>query len=110
MVLKRDFDCATFFTAEIVPVTSIRDIHALLCRIEADPHACIIRGAPVAGVDLARVRRKKCGIGASFVETPRYWLMIDADGIPMPARTSILENPVEAARAVLDMLAAFAPN
>ena len=48
------YDNAKHFTAEAVPVEGIHDLHNLLRGIEGDPHACVIRGEPVAGTDLAR--------------------------------------------------------
>ena len=36
--------------------------------------------------------------------------MLDVDGIPLPACTSVLNDPADAARALLDLLAAHAPE
>ena len=66
VVIRRDFDGATFFSAETVPVAGIRDLCTILRRIEAHEGACIIRGALADGIDPARVRRKKNGADALF--------------------------------------------
>ena len=110
VVIKRDYDGATWFSAEAAPVAGIRDVYTVLRRIEPDRGVCAIRGALVDGTYPARVRRKKNGAGAPFVETPRHWLMLDVDGIPLPAGTSVLDDPADAARGLLDLLAAHAPE
>ena len=47
----------------------------------------------------------------AFAEVPRRWLMLDLDGgVPLPPGCSVLADPAEAARAVLDILAAHAPE
>jgi hypothetical protein len=110
VVIKHDYDGATWFSAEAAPVAGIRDVHAVLRCIEADQSACVIRGALADGADPACVRRKKNGPDAPFVETPRRWLMLDIDGVPLPAGTSVLDDPADAARGLLDLLAAHAPE
>ncbi len=109
-VIKREYDGATWFTAESEAVSGIHDLHALLCRIEGNPAACIIRGEPVAAADTTRCRRKKTGADPPFTETPRRWMMLDVDGIPLPAGVSVLADPISAGRALCDMLAAAAPE
>lgn len=109
-IAKHDYDSARWFTAESRPVNGIGDLHHLLVDLEADPFAAVIRGQPAEGVDLGRVRRKKTGTGAPFVETPRRWLMVDVDNVPLPPATSILADPADAAQAVLDLLSAGIPE
>jgi hypothetical protein len=105
------YDNAKFFTAEAVPVEGIHHFQRLLRGIEGDPHACVIRGEPAAGADLSRLRRMKAENGGAFAEVPRRWAMLDLDGgIPLPPGCSVLADPTEAARAVLDILAAHAPE
>ena len=110
VVTKRDYDSATWFSAETRPVDGIRDVHRLLVDLEGDPFAGVIRGALAEGIDPRRVRRKKTGEGAPFIETPRRWAQLDVDGIPLPAGTSILADPADAARVVLDIVTAHAPE
>ncbi len=110
VVTKRDYDSATWFRAESVPVATIRDVHALLRGLETDPGTCVIRGEPTAHCDHARTRRRKTGADAPFAEQARHWLMLDVDGVPLPVATSVLDDPADAARALLDILAAHAPE
>lgn len=110
VVTKRDYDSATWFSAETRPVDGIRDVHWLLVDLEGDPFAGVIRGALAEGIDPRRVRRKKTGESAPFIETPRRWVQLDVDGIPLPAGTSILADPADAARVVLDIVTAHAPE
>lgn len=109
-VRRIDFPGATWFRHEAVPVANIDDLAAVLRRLEGDEGACVIRGALAEGADPKRLRRQKVGAGASFVEVPRQWLMLDVDGIPLAAGTSILDDPADAARTLLDLLAAHAPE
>jgi hypothetical protein len=105
------YDLATWFSAEAVPVTGIHDIAELLHRLEDQRDACVIRGEPLPETDLSRTRRKKAEKGGAFAETPRRWMMVDIDGtVPLPPGCSVLGNPVEAARVVLDVLVAHAPE
>ena len=100
---------ATWFTAEPVAVVGIHDLHQLLRRLEGDPGACIIRGEAAPHVDLARTRKRKVENRGEFAEVPRQWLMLDGDGIPLLG-CSVLAEPAEAARALLETFAAHAPE
>jgi hypothetical protein len=92
VVVKKDYDNALHFAAERVPLHGILDLHARLQRIESDPHACIIRGEAKPDTDLAWIRRKKAENGGIFQEVPRRWVMLDIDGVPLPAGTSVLNG------------------
>ena len=93
------------------PSRGIHDLHRELCRLESDPHACIIRGEAAPGTAMARTRRKKAENGGAFAEVPRRWVMLDIDGgVPLPPGCSVLADPEEAARVLLDVLAAHAPE
>lgn len=110
VVVRQDYDKATWFSAERVRVAGIHDLHRLLIQLEPDTSACIIRGKPVPGADLARTRRRKLENSGAFAEVPRSWAMLDLDGIPLPAPCSVLEDPQDAARVLLDILVAHAPE
>ena len=73
VVTKSDYDSATWYRAESAPVASIRDVHALLLRLESDPYSCVIRGEPTANCNRGRTRRRKAGANAPFAEVPRHW-------------------------------------
>ena len=110
IVVRSDYDNPSWFTAEVVPVGDIHDLHDLLLRLDGDPHACAIRAAPAEGTNLVRTRRRKSGRDAPFAEVPRRWAMLDCDGVPLPPGTSVLSDPEDAARALLDTIAAHAPE
>jgi hypothetical protein len=105
-VTRHDYDKATWFSAESVTVADIHALHRLLLRMEADPGACVIRGEAAPETDRRRTRRNT----AAFPETPRTWVMLDVDGMPLPAGCSVLADPADAARTLLDLLSAHAPE
>jgi len=41
---------------------------------------------------------------------PRAWALLDCDNIPAPASFNVLDDPAEAASALLDNLAAQVPE
>src|SRR3954466_15313175 len=41
-IVRQDYDSATWFCAETVPLAGIRDLHLLLLRLEADRGTCVI--------------------------------------------------------------------
>lgn len=108
-VHKADYDSATWFAVEARPVGSIHELHRELLQLEADPHACVIRGAPLPGINLACTRRTKSGTAPAFFEVPRQWVMLDVDGLALPS-ASLLHDPEDVARRLLDLLAEAAPE
>jgi hypothetical protein len=74
---------AKHFDVELVEVAGIEDVAALVTKLETDPYACIIRGAPV-GPDRRGVRRQ----GANFADQPLNALMIDVDDAWIPPKTA----------------------
>lgn len=101
---------AKHFQADEIPVTNIADLHRVLVRLEQFPAIFAIRGALIPGVNPACVLRRKAGKGSAFCETPRSWVMLDVDGLTLPAVTSVLDDPQGAAQAVLDHLTEKAPE
>lgn len=81
---------ASFLTYfEEFKVSNIRDLSALLTRLEMNPRAFVIRGAPTdAAVPGTLVRRLKNaqpdGTPAYFKEIERPYLMIDIDSLVAP--------------------------
>ncbi len=108
VIAARAYDRATWFTAESVPVRSLPELHRLLRRLERDTEACVIRGALQPQADPARLRRRKTGEGAPFADAPRSWVMLDLDRVPLAS--GVLDEPADAARALLDLLAAAVPE
>jgi hypothetical protein len=110
-VVSDGYDKATWYRAASVPVAGLHGLHALLRDLERDPHACVIRGEAVPDADTTRTRRNKAEKGGAFAETPRHWVMLDIDGgVPLPPGGSVLAEPEDAARVLLDVLAAHAPE
>lgn len=73
-----------YFRAEVVPLGGLGDLHDLLQVLAKDTRAFCIRGEPVPGRDLTRIRRTKKtkdGEAAGFREVPRRWVMIDVDSL-----------------------------
>ena len=62
-----------------------------LKRLENDSHRCIISGELADGVDGSCIRRTR----ADFGPCEHYWIMIDADDIPMPEGLSPSDSNAE---------------
>lgn len=96
------YDQAKYFTPASVPLAGIADLSAQLRKLEADPHACVIRGvyrgdAHAAEVGLApeggRVRR----LLELFDDQPHHWVLVEIDSFePLTA------DPVRDATAAID--------
>src|SRR3954451_14747965 len=89
---------------------SIHDLYALLRQMEPHSQYCIIRGASIAGTNLKDTDRKLAKYGGQFEDVPRHWLMLDLDHVVLPPGTSLLQDPADAARAVLDLVAGHVPE
>lgn len=82
-------------------VDGIRGLSAELVRLEADPKSCVIRDAPIGGID-AEVRRlgreQEDGTPPTFEphELGRAWVMLDIDKAPPPP-ASVATEPCPAA-------------
>ena len=74
------------------------------------PSACVIRGQPDPAADLARTRRKMRKNGGVFDDVPRAWFMIDADKVRLPAGSSVIADPHDVARFLVEMIAGYAPE
>lgn len=109
-VVKRDWADVKVFSAETVPVASVHDLLRELRRIEPDARACVIRGEPVAGADMSATRRKKVENGGAFEDVPRRFLMLDLDKVKLPAGASVIDDPADAARVIVDLVAAHVPE
>jgi putative DNA primase/helicase len=107
---RREFSDAKTFSVELVPVENLVGLHRLLLDLETDPRAFIIRGAPKATTDLQRTPRTLRKGGGAFADTPRAWIMLDADKVALPAGSSVLSDPEDVARYLVDLFAGFAPE
>lgn len=107
---RQEFSDAKTFSVELVAVENLVELHRLLADLETDPRAFIIRGAPKATTDLRRTPRTLRKGGGAFADTPRAWIMLDADKMPLPAGSSVLADPEDVARYLVDLFAGFAPE
>ncbi|MBC4018725.1 hypothetical protein [Siccirubricoccus deserti] len=110
MVVKREFTEPKHFSVTRREVDGIEALHTALVEIERDPRACVIRGEPRPDTDLTRTRRVKKGEAATFDDVPRRWIMVDADKVPLPAGTSVIDDPADVARFLVELFAGFAPE
>jgi hypothetical protein len=109
-VVKRDWPDVARYRVEAVEVCDLQELLRLLRGLERDARACVIRGEPVPGTDLDDTRRKKVENGGAFADVPRRYIMLDLDGIKLPAGTSVIADPGDAARIVVDLIAAHVPE
>jgi hypothetical protein len=84
-IIRSDFDQPFRFKHHPVAVESIRDLYPVLRALSTEPTMCIVRGRPKPGITVGR--RLSNGPDATLDDVPLDWLMLDADGIPMPPGT-----------------------
>lgn len=109
-VTKDDYGLQKHFAVETIRVDGLRGLHSLLCHVEQDARACIVRAALLPDANPAKVLRRIRGEGAAFFEVPRSWAMLDVDGLPLPPHFSVLRDPEAVARFVLSHLAEHMPE
>lgn len=102
------YDSAKHYDAATVAVHDLAHLHQLLRKLETRPDCCIVRGALAAGPQAQGIRRlvhadPHTGDAPTLRDTPRRWLALDLDGLPMPAGTDprALAACAAVARAVL---------
>ena len=89
-VRKSGYGNERFFALEPAEADNILALAALVHRLERDPHAFIIRGAPLPDADRNRARRllhpdPSTGDPPTIVAADRAWVMMDLDGVACPA-------------------------
>ncbi len=97
------YKAGMYFRPERVPVGSADELFALLERLEGDPHAFVVGGAPKQGRGRGSIRRT-LGEHGDIVDAPRRWVMIDFDGLPMPHGLVPTETPSKAVRHTLSLM------
>lgn len=113
LVKKTSAPNVAMFSTEVVEVAGIHDLHRLLCNLDGEPGAAVIRGAPLLGANLEQtIRRSKPNKNtlATIGNTPRAWLMLDLDGVLLPATMSVITDPADVAAFLVDMVAGHAPE
>jgi len=109
-VVKTEYTGHKHFAVEEIRALNIQDLAEHMRRLERDPSAAIIRGAPLATTDRSKALRRSNGATATFEDVPRGWFMADLDGVPLPASMSVTADPHEAAAHLVDLLTGFAPD
>ena len=109
-VVKTEYTGHKHFAVETIRAANIQDLAEHMQRLERDPSAAIIRGAPLATTDCSKSLRRSNGATAAFEDVPRGWIMVDLDAVPLPASMSVTADPHEAAAHLVDLLTGFAPD
>ena len=93
---KPPIDRAKWFVARQVRFQGVRNLYALLRRLDRDRRAFVVRARPLPGTDGRRVRRLlhrdgRTGEGPYLEAVPRAWAAFDFDDVPCPAATDPLD-------------------
>jgi hypothetical protein len=83
-----DYDCARTYAAAEVRVSDLTAIRERLISLSRKPRCCVVRGALINGPRVEKTRRllipdSKTGDAATIRSTPRRWLALDLDGVPL---------------------------
>lgn len=104
------FDDAKYYRLEQHTVGNLAELSALLATLQSNPHACLIRGTPVA-LDTQAVRdagQFKPGFVRKaldyFDDQPLHAVMIDVDGYESFAWDALTHTPEAVAEFVADRL------
>lgn len=86
----KPYDNARTVTLHAVPVSNLAGLHSLLRDLLKAPRCCIVRGEPIDPARVVQVRRllhhcTATGDAPTLRETPRRWVAVDVDGLPLPA-------------------------
>jgi hypothetical protein len=89
-VRKSGYGKERYFTLEPVEAGNIVELAALLKRLERDPRALLVRGAPLPEANRRHARRllhhdPRTGDAPTLAAADRCWVMIDLDGVACPA-------------------------
>jgi hypothetical protein len=102
------FSAGTWFSAHQRPARSFDDLAAQLERVALDPHAAVIRGRLLPGVDPCHCRRlsdrTEHGDAVTFEACAHRWLALDVDGVPEPPCTVFAAEPEAGVEHVLGLL------
>jgi hypothetical protein len=108
--LKKSYDNCTQFTLKQPEVNGIKELSALLTKLESCTDRLIVRGFPHAEIDLQHPIRKRTfnskrtPQSAPFIDEAIPWLMIDVDKLPLPAGLDLLQDPAQAIKHVVSLL------
>jgi hypothetical protein len=91
------------FFVESLPVGNIRELSAVLTRLQSEPKRFVVRGEPMPGLDLSkpvlRRKRPRANTPATFREPAggRPYAMLDFDKVEIPSSIDLLSDPDGAA-------------
>jgi hypothetical protein len=104
----RGYAAGKWFGVEGVPVEDPETLGRTLEQLTRDPRRCVIRGAPVPGIDLERCRRlsnrAEHGDAVTFEPCARWWLALDVDDVPEPPGLHFASEPEAGIEHVLDLM------
>jgi hypothetical protein len=108
-IKNRTYDKESHFAVEIVELASFADLAAALTRLVSDRHAFVIRGTPLAGINLNHTRRllhrdPRTGDEPTFKPQPRRWVAIDMDHINCPIIIDPVTDPDGAIEYLIGLL------
>lgn len=83
------YDKAKTLDAYTVEASDLNDVFQLLQRLVSRPSCCVVRGRLLHGSSAKGIRRllhtdRETGELPTFEDSPRRWLALDLDGLPMP--------------------------
>ena len=106
-IWKSHYDHATWWRFEPADCGSIEAMAARLWSLAAQPSKCVVIGAPVVGLDLRAVHRRRWADpkDATLRALDLRWLPLDIDDATVPAGLERADRLLEAALYVRDHLA-----
>jgi hypothetical protein len=98
------YDHATWWRFAPADCTSIEAMEARLRPLAAQPRKCIVMGAPIAGLDLSAVHRRRWADpkDATLRAVDRSWIVLDCDDVIVPVGLGRGERLADAALHVRD--------
>jgi hypothetical protein len=110
-IQNRSYGNEKYFSVTAIEVAGIGELARALEGLSRNPHAFVVRGEPLPGIDRKRTRRllhpdRKTGEPATFTEAPRRWVLVDVDEIACPAAIDPKSDPEDAVEHVIGLLPA----
>jgi hypothetical protein len=105
----KGYDRSYWFRVEQRPINGFSDLAAVLAELTKKPHAFVIRGQPLPGINWNRTQRRLHARGnepATFAPAARHWLPIDIDKIEAPPLIDPVVDPDGAVEYVIGLLPA----
>ena len=106
-IWKSHYDHATWWRFAPTECASIEAMAARLWPLAMQPRKCVLMGAPVAGLDLSAVHRRRWADpkDATLRAVDRSWIVLDCDDVIVPAGLGRADRLADAALYVRDRLA-----